>query len=61
LRAATDLARLWRDQGKRDEVNAVRLQAVVLPRNAVQRQNAVALQGAAQQRNAALRQNAVVA
>jgi hypothetical protein len=42
-------------------LNAVRLQAVVLPRNAVQRQNAVALQGAAQQRNAALRQNAVVA
>jgi hypothetical protein len=37
----------------------VRLQAVVLPRNAVQRQNAVALQGAAQQRNAALPQNAV--
>ena len=40
--------------------NAVRLQAVVLPRNAVQRQNAVALQGVAQQRNVA-RQNAVVA
>jgi hypothetical protein len=39
--------------------NAVWLQAVVLPRNAVQRQNAVALQGAAQQRNAALPQNAV--
>ena len=40
-------------------LNAVRLQPVVLPRNAVQRQNAVALQGAAQQRNAALPQNAV--